>query len=1143
MRQNEILDFNVFEVPLDSKNLVEASAGTGKTFSIAILVLRMVLEKNIPVNQILLVTFTKNAVAELEERIRQFVRKAQECITTEKDHDDPVQKVISGAIAKGIDPEEIKLRIKGALLFLDELSIMTIHGFCQQSLANQSFETGQLFGGEVVSSLDDLFLQYAMDFWRTKVNTLPVEDFALLKSKDYSFKSIMEVLKNHASGKHYFYYDERITYRIERNILQGAKQAQQEITAIEDQCAAIITQNREEIEQVLRDNRYAREKLLPQLEAPQKLLDILAEKDQKQYYNLLVPFGINDLAQRRSEKLEEISASVNVAIYKINCYAIQTLLPKIDEHLAKAGMLSFDKLIFNLHTAITGNNRERITQHLQSQYQAVFIDEFQDTDRLQYEIFKTAFSGITTVFYVGDPKQSIYGWRQADINTYFKARSEVDRRYTMNTNFRSSHRLIEAMNCFFKPEPGFDTFYFRENIDTIKYILVSAPRGAAQNLLLYDGKPVTPIQIYELSGLDAIRRSASGLILTLLTDKKFKILKDGKELSVLPKDISILVRGNDHGAEMKDRLNKIGIPAVIISHERIMESTEALEMLRVLKAMFDPDLDKIHTALVSSFTPYNSTEVIKLNKERLTELFRKYKTLWETRGVNEAISSFITDFGIRNYLSDPQTENGLRIISNINQISELLFKTEYHQKLKQAELLEWMQRATELDLIQEDEKEIRLENDADSVTISTIHAAKGLEYPIVIAPQLDLVPDFRNGKSHTIYIPENITDTHLQPFAGKYLYYPDEELDDKLMEIARTQEEQENRRLIYVTVTRAVYGCFIFKNTSKDTFNESGLTKILDGLKNNPPSEDLIKIHTTDAYIPAQPRYVSSTPDPAKAATLNGQLSVLEPNWQFMSYSGLTAKSAILPPAVLPVQRTPEAYDTFVFERLRRGPVTGTMIHEILEKINFTQSEKHDMIIDNIVKRYTLTDIEYYKKHLPELARQVLSAVMSDGDNSFSLNQISREKRLQELEFDFSVNTFDTTKLKALGDRLKKNIQLRGENTLSGMMNGFIDLFFEHDGKYYVLDWKTNFLGNQVESYTGASLDQAMDEWNYHLQYLIYTLAAKKYLQQRLGKFDYSSFGGVIYCFIRGMREGESSGVYFFRPTEDDLKELEEVIG
>lgn len=1152
--QNGFEKFDAYTTAIAGKNLVEASAGTGKTFSIGILALRLILEQPVSIKEILLVTFTNNAVSELEERIRLFIKLAHDYLVSGKAPPAHIRQVIENCIERGIQPSELQQKLKDAMLFLDELSVMTIHSFCLQSLTNQSFETGQLFGGELISSLDDIYLRYIRNFWRKHITTLPLSLYEILMAEGYSRETILKILKEHAAGKHYFYYDPGQQYTFDASAIDTAliisQNLNHQIQTLKDQYTQVIIHNRQAIEEKLKTNRYARKAFIEDglLDDPEKILNTLSTDNPKGYYQLLDDWDINKLAQQWKELHTKAMLNSSALVQQLNCFAIREVGQDISQHLSSGGILSYNELITNLHTAITGANKETICSQLRTQYKAVFIDEFQDTDRKQYEIFTTAFGDDTILFFIGDPKQSIYAWRQADIYTYFEARHYVDHCYSMNTNYRSTPDLIRAMNRFFLPTPDFDTFHFGTQQESVKYLPVDAPAQSDKGVLHYDGKPLTPMQIFKAGNWNIIQQETGRLILQLLTDEKFRIVRNGQQYRIYPRDIGILVRSKKHGQAIKDRLNEINLPSVFISDQTIMQTEEAKGMLLLLKAIFNPDIRLIQTALTATFTGLSSSEILKLNNENLVTLFKEYKSKWEARGVNVALSAFLTDFGIRTYLTNPDTSNGLRIITNVNQLTELLFRTEYQKRLKQLELIDWMQRATEMELIEEDDKLIRLENDSDAVTISTIHSAKGLQYPIVIATQLDMDTSLRNGYT-SLYIREDIADQAFEPFRRKYVYIPVADLERKgLTQIAEEQLEQENRRLLYVAVTRAVYGCFIFKNTYK-LYNNTGLAHITDKLQalEEDLPENLIRISEVEEInalfqITSAPYRAQNANNPIPAR-VDDKLKIKDYNWQFMSYSGLTEKSEVAPPQIEELASAPDEYDTFVFERLKRGPVTGTMIHEIFEKIDFTDNQRHDYIIANVVQHYTSSGRDDYRKFLPVLIHHVLHAVIPANGHPFLLKDVKSSQRARELEFDFSINRLQPMAIREYGVKvMDKIIRLRTDFTMKGMMNGFIDLFFEHEGRYYVLDWKTNFLGNKVSHYTGESLEQAMDEWNYHLQYLIYTLAVKKYLKLRLGTFDYNTFGGVIYCFVRGMRAGEDAGIYCYRPKEEDLELLEAVI-
>ena len=172
---------------------------------------------------------------------------------------------------------------------------------------------------------------------------------------------------------------------------------------------------------------------------------------------------------------KEIVEIAGKTITLLNCIAIQTIIPAIQNIMTANNQLSFDDLIGHLYKALVVKENPVLVKALRKKYKAVFIDEFQDTDKMQYEIFKKAFGAETILFYIGDPKQSIYSFRTADIFTYFNAYDDVQRRYEMNENYRSSSLLIDAMNDFFVPEENFDTFYFTGEENKINYIEVKSP--------------------------------------------------------------------------------------------------------------------------------------------------------------------------------------------------------------------------------------------------------------------------------------------------------------------------------------------------------------------------------------------------------------------------------------------------------------------------------------------------------------------------------------------------------------------------------------------------------------------------------------------------------------------------------------------
>jgi exodeoxyribonuclease V beta subunit len=405
---------------------------------------------------------------------------------------------------------------------------------------------------------------------------------------------------------------------------------------------------------------------------------------------------------------------------------------------------------------------------------------------------------------------------------------------------------------------------------------------------------------------------------------------------------------------------------------------------------------------------------------------------------------------------------------------------------------------------------------------------KRQEYNIVFAPYLDFIlgKDARYNKGKVC--------SFRNPKTKYYQSFPEYDTlnaDEKI--IFDQQESQENSRLIYVAITRAVYKCFIYKSNAKD----SPLTYFVDALKETNPN----LITQTNQYPTAttySPLTTNHYPLTTNHSPVNFQL--LQKNWHKLSYSFLKAPYQYYP--TIKSNQKLNAYDNFIFNDLAKGAKAGNMLHYIFENIQLDNPKSWPQAINNALKNFTTKETDNYKTKLLELLQHSLNTTLNIAGQSFTLSAVNAKKCINEFEFDFMVSPFKIPQLKALEDA-NTQINLSPGNNLEGVMNGKIDLFFEHLGKYYVLDWKSNYLGNDIENYNTNNLNQAMNHSNYHLQYLIYTLATKKYLESRLPSFNYQTqFGGVIYLFVRGLRTGQQTGVFIAQPSAKKIQLLDEIL-
>ncbi len=1129
--------FDPIKVRLEGKNLIEASAGTGKTYSVAIMALRLILEKDLRINQILMVTFTKAAVAELEERIRRFVRLAQRYAKGENIEDMSIKTLVD-SVAEDKSLEVVQEILNSAIINLDETAVLTIHSFCQQTLTEFAFETNQLFNSEMLSDLNPIMEEATQKFWRENITSMDTQLLSLMLTHGLSIGSIMEVVKNHLDGKLFSSFDKTISYQLNPNtqsdLLSAIEAAGSEGTVHREKLMAQILGQREELIEKATNNPHARKSFLPLIDNPEVFINTLIQKRNSDYVKKL--FGdFVDLAEIIVASDEESAAQCSSCLNYIYGFAIQEIGRAIDRKLVQLNQMTFDDVITKLHFALNHDNpnpakqklQQDLIRQLQWKYKAVFIDEFQDTDRLQYQIFKKAFGRNTILFFIGDPKQSIYAWRKADIETYFEARRNVDHQYSMKTNFRSSKNLITALNHFFYPYKGFDTFYYSSSAENngelaISYNHVNPPENSKRSELLNSGNDAVPISIYKGNKKEEIRTQVVKQISDLLNTPRYTL----KGRGIKPSDIGILVRTNSQAQEIKFALSRSNIPAVTVTDTKILQSFEAQELVYVLDAIINHTRGKVNRALTTSFINWSPDEILSLDEDTLMERFRNYFLKWQQSGIYAALNDFIHGFQLQQYLLSPHIENGERTITNLYHLMEVLYRTENRQHFGPAELLDWLKTNKNKPESSDDEMIQRIESDEDAVHIVTIHRSKGLEYNIVIAPNLDFVVRSKSQDKNKII---GIKDAN-----GNYISLKRSEADGEMEELYQRQSEQENRRLLYVALTRAVYKCFVYRN---EYFKNSTLKTFLDPI-NFEETKGLIE--ETES-LEEKPRAYRPQEEKEQYILQAENFRLVHKNWTQTSFSRLAAHTEYIKRENYTLKE--DDYDDFVFRELTRGAKTGTFIHHIFENIDFADSEKWKYAIDRAIGRFAPNKGKTYPEKIHTFLKQVLLTEIDTGTARLRLADVSYGELLHEMEFDYPLEPFQ---IKTLEKLTETGVTVKSPEfyppEIEGIMTGFIDLFFKHDQKYYVLDWKTNYLGPKLEDYNREAVKQAMTDNNYHLQYLIYSYAVKLYLEHRLGEsFDYNrDFGGALYLFVRGMRNGKDTGIFFTKPTIEQMEMMEE---
>jgi exodeoxyribonuclease V beta subunit len=1130
------IQFDVLQFELQGKKMIEASAGTGKTFSVAILVVRLLVETETDIKSILMMTFTKAAAAEMEERIRLFIREAFSYLEDGHDVNDTLKSLLDDIA----DTDEKKIiileKLKRAILDLDQMSVSTIHSFCSNILTEYAFETGQLYGVEPLEDLTLLIQGYVNEFWRLNVATLNPMILAELIDLKYNRDSIVKVIQDVLSGRRYVPYIAGNNYDL---TIQDNMTASEHIEAHFDQITVTVNAMR---------GGVAKTNLL-----------LLIENNNFQEIAEFLIFVNKKSTSARPDYIDDFSYIMNdlfhiELIQKINCNAINDILEKIKDHMLSNNNISFDDMIVKMEAAITLPTGGAIISALSNKYKAVFIDEFQDTDKSQYNIFKNVFiknNHETFVCLIGDPKQMIYAWRKADMGTYIAAKADMDlingdqAVYFMKENFRSSYKYIDAMNLFFTAfPPNFETFNMSGEVE---YQNINFPQIGARTLNeITDADTesgLLPMNIEMYQAKPDMNKRFMRDIQGLLKGNTTIRIPDPKEPSsyrkVRASDIGVLVRTKKQANSIKKLLSKYGIPAVKIDDANIFETIEAEQILYLLEAFNERTPNKIKRALLATFINIQSNTIVNIDTDIITEKFKTYNDIFEKKGVYHALKSFFTGFNIQHYLLFEFGIGGERVYANLIQVAESLHQIEHEKKLAATDLKIWLRKMiAQQENIKTSEYEQRIESDENAVKIVTIHKSKGLEYNIVFAPFLDLKP-FPKGNSS--FRDEN----------DEFCFIEHDYLNNVQEGLFESQNEEENKRLIYVAITRAKYRSYVYATTNTRYMGtiSSFISKITQNKQED--IDGLIKIVRLDPEYTENLRYpirsfyrdIQETIAPSPKEFL-GDFPI--DNWWKMSYSRLASKNHEIKEFTKPDQIT-DAFDKFVFEQFPKGAKAGNILHTILEKIDFTTNDdgNWDIEIDSALNFYRVKgNLESLKSNIKLWLEHILNTniLMPDGV-TLKLSEVKHEDRINELEFDFNMNEFDAISVaNVVGEtEVRINTELF---KIKGVMNGKMDLFFRHNGKYYILDWKSNFLGFTLDDYQKANVEEAMTDSNYHLQYLIYTMASRLYLKNRIPDFNYDDhFGGVVYLFLRGIRNVENSGgIFTEKPTVEVLDRLENLI-
>jgi exodeoxyribonuclease V beta subunit len=1154
-------------------NLIEASAGTGKTYAIAMLVLRFVVELGITIDKALVVTFTKAATEELKDRVRGRLAEAKRAVDGRTAGID--SNVLDWLANLGIEPELIKQRLVVALLDIDQAGIFTIHGFCQRVLREHALESGQLFDAELTDDLAVIKQACVDDFWRRQIYNRSVWEVAVLtadyKTPDRLLASI-DFIADHVS-----------VYPAVESLDAALKELQRltGLAKIElEHCAKSVSDS-------FADQKFkTRYSDTFELECASLRAWLQGHTTQipgSEAFALLTENGLKEALhgnkfranktqtsdQRKAVYLAELE--INTAAFDALTRAfkritlvfrrtlLETLRVELDKRLQQLNVMSFDNLITRLAEALQGENGILLKTELQQRFEVALIDEFQDTDDSQWFIFSSVFAAPSQYLYlIGDPKQAIYKFRGADIYSYLDAQKQAEHQFTLGKNWRSHPQLVDAVNALFQKEQAF-------LLEDLAFSKVKPARSAADGELHLKGQAIAPMLLWQLPESDsktgywtagkaseAISYAVINEIVALLTHE---YMLQPANRALQPRDIAILVRTNAQARNYQAALRVAGVPSVLNNTESVFASQEALDLHVLLQAVANPgDSGLLKQALTLSGFALDGQALYQLiNNETALDVwmsrFSSYYQDWQKAGLMAMMQRLLAQEKIRTNLS--KNVSAERQLTNLHHLIELVQQTAVDEHLGINKTLDWLRTAITKASSAEDQQ-LRLESDDDAVKIITMHRSKGLEYSVVFCPCLWQRSDRLNSEQQLIKC-------HVDGRMIVDLGSEDFELHRAL---ALKEELAEDIRMFYVAVTRAKYRCYIvWANVrSGQTANDSAMAWLLDFAGADFCRQQAILQAFTGQTGHSYEYRLLDVPDSQAGIRERGTVAQTEfqakkrrrslyTSWQMSSYTALSALSQHDAPE-LPEDKAREQQDIATEQagmressptELPRGAHTGNVVHELLEKCAFIDLAKRKDISaqrDKACQCYGLKPVQ------PDMIDTILQAVvltpLSDTDASFCLMNIEENKCLKEMPFYLSMQAMDASQINQVL-RETAAFQSLDSKLMCGYLTGFIDLICEYKGLYYVMDYKTNSLPD----YQNETLTHAMREHNYGLQYWIYTVVLHRYLQHRLPDYDYEThFGGVRYLFVRGMQPDEAmSGVYQDRPDLVRVEALAALFG
>ncbi|MGP1953044.1 MAG: exodeoxyribonuclease V subunit beta [Arsenophonus sp. ET-KM2-MAG3] len=1179
----KVYKLDPFSLPLYGQMLIEASAGTGKTYTIALLYLRLLLgigRKNaffrrLTVEEILVVTFTQASIDELRSRIRYNIHQMRmACVRNGIGFDkNSIYKILLSFISnRNLDAQYLLIAERQ----IDKAAIYTIHSFCQRILTHNAFESGMLFERSIIKNEDILQKQACADFWRCYCYPLDYSISKVIFNEWSDPDSLLVEIKPYLQGDIPIFIKEadKVESIEERHkIIINAIKTIKEFWLLNLIDFFDLINNSSINKRSYSHHNLSRWLAAVTSWAKSRTIDYKIPKELVYFsQSKLIDKTVTDNAPKHDVFLaidKFLQQSFTLRDFFIS-KAIINIRQRIIKEKIRRREIGFNDLLSHLDSALHAGDGDKLASEIRNRYPVVIIDEFQDTDPQQYRIFQRIYQGhnYSALLFIGDPKQAIYAFRGADIFTYLKAKKQIKLHYTIDTNWRSSSSMVAAINQLFSltEKPFlFDQIPFNK-VNSISSnqnlgFIHKTKKISALNFCYLDKETFSVLDYQEMISYycasqicDWLKEGENGTTLLYRNDIK---------KPVTASDIMILVRNRSEAIILQKSLSKFNISSVFLSNqESVFATDEAHDLLYLLQAILSPEKEStLRCALVTRLIGLNAQEIEQLNQDEnkfgvFIEEFINYLLIWKKHGIFHTLRTIMVNYRIAENLVINNTDGQSRLM-NLMHISELLQETELQLHNKQA-LVRWLAR--QIDQVNPllENQQIRLESDKNLVRISTIHKSKGLEYPIVWLP---FSCQFSNKKIAVFHDRNNFQ---------KYLDLTEQK---ESIRLANEERLSEDLRLLYVALTRSIYHCsigvgpliksYLSRQNDNTSLHQNALNYLLQ--KGKISNINLLR----DSLYELANENISITPisdinlspwysKENKSIELFSQnfTGQIQNTWRVTSYSELSCNKIhslfdkitssdinieITLQDLAPKINTDMKSNNFLIQdeikdknihTFPKGATAGIFLHSLLELLPFNQHPKESWLAERLEISCFSTE---WASILKIWLKNIFEAPLLK--DKFSLSKITPGCQLNEMKFYLSIEKIlSPSSLDMLThkyDILSKSCPPLSFEPLMGVLKGYIDLVFCWKSKFYLIDYKSNWLGINNLAYTQDAIQRLMIDYRYDLQYQLYTLALHRYLQNRLHNYTYQkNFGGVIYFFLRGVDiNNPNYGIYHIIPA------------